>query len=358
MKKHIFLFYITISSILLFLIIDLVLSSTLYKQSHCFNYKYFNSGYYYDLFKNCSSKYRFKSGFPVVDLFTDKNGLRVASKKERKDKNNKNIFIFGDSFTFGVGLDYQNTYAGIIDKKLEDYNVYNYAVGSYSPTVHLYRLKQALKKNIYPEKIILFLDLTDVIDESNRWVDDKNIGHPIRPETKKINTKILYDNFNFTHQFINLTRFYIRVLKNKLNYSISKKINVKTSIQGQFTYTAKNQLHKEFWQPQVFEKGLAKIEFNINKIAQISQKIKSDFYVVIYPWAETLEFGEDEFSWTKYSKNLCKYNCNLINSIPDFIKYKKNNKNWPSKLYFVGDEHFNKEGARLLADVVLREIGN
>ena len=45
-----------------------------------------------------------------------------------------------------------------MEKKLNEYNFYNYAVGSYSPSVHLYKLNKAIKKNILPSKIFVFLD--------------------------------------------------------------------------------------------------------------------------------------------------------------------------------------------------------
>ena len=98
--------------------------------------------------------------------------MRVGDKNKIKQETKKNIFLFGDSFTFGVGLEYEDTFAGILESNLPQYNFYNFAVGSYSPTVHLYRLNEALDRP-FTRKIILFLDLTDVIDESQRWFYDK-----------------------------------------------------------------------------------------------------------------------------------------------------------------------------------------
>ena len=141
-----FLFYILSIFIFLtiFLILDFSLSNTILKNNHCINY----SEYFYELKKNCSGKYRFKKSFPLVKTFTDENGLRVGKKNIKKDKNKKNIFIFGDSFTYGVGIEYEKTFAGKIANNLNEYNVYNFAVGSYSPTVHLYKLQKAINKDL------------------------------------------------------------------------------------------------------------------------------------------------------------------------------------------------------------------
>ena len=55
-------------------------------------------------------------------------------------------------FKLGIGLEYENTYAGIIDTQMKDYNLYNFGVGSYAPSVHLYKLNEAIKNNIIPNK--------------------------------------------------------------------------------------------------------------------------------------------------------------------------------------------------------------
>ncbi len=82
--------------------------------------------FYYELKKNCRGKYRFKKSFPIVETTTDEMGLRVGKKSFPKNKDKKNIFIFGDSFTYGVGIEFEKTFAGLLEKKYENYNVYNF----------------------------------------------------------------------------------------------------------------------------------------------------------------------------------------------------------------------------------------
>ena len=40
------------------------------------------------------------------------------------------------------------------------------------------------------------------------------------------------------------------------------------------------------------------------------------------------------------------------------IKYKEKNNNWVNELYFVSDEHFNKGGAKFIANLVKNKIIN
>jgi len=343
-----------------FFLIDFSLSKIFYKKNHCYNFQYFDNGHYYDLKKNCKSRFRFKSGFPTVNFFTDDYGLRVGDQNKIKQETKKNIFLFGDSFTFGVGLEYEDTFAGILESNLPQYNFYNFAVGSYSPTVHLYRLNKALDAGLSPEKIILFLDLTDVIDESQRWFYDKNLKSPIRPEERVNKRKNFFQqNFKLSNEIINISRYSLGVVKNKISNLRDINKGVKTSIQGQFTYTNLNNLDKRFWKKNDFEKGLKNIRFNISEISKISKKINAEFFIAVYPWAETLYYGQEYFNWVNFAKDICNKNkCKTIDSFPIFQQYKQKNKDWSSKLYFIGDEHFNKQGAKLLANAVLMKIND
>ena len=89
----------------------------------------------------------------------------------------------------------------------------------------------------------------------------------------------------------------------------------------------------------------------------ISIKINSDFYIVIYPWPETLEYGEEYFSWQNFAFELCEFSkCKkLISAFPEFKKVKKKFTHWKKEIYFLNDIHFNVKGNRILADIIYHE---
>jgi lysophospholipase L1-like esterase len=359
-KKIIFYLLGILFTLTFFLMLDFILSNTILTKKNCYSFQEF----FYELKKNCIGKDRFKSSFPTVSIYTDNMGLRVSKNYFKKDASKKNILIFGDSFTFGVGLENEDTYPSLIEKKLSNFNVYNYGVGSYSPTVHLFKLKKAIANGVAPDKILLFLDLTDVIDEATRWNYDQKNEKPF------LTNSIIYDknkkkyfkskNFKLLKEFSSVLNFNTRIIRSKIKNSFkktSKSHNVKQSIQGSFTYVNKNNLDKRFWKENDFDLGIKKIKTNFEEIINISKKNNSDLYLIIYPWAETVEFGQNEFSWSNFGKELClKESCVLIDAIPDFVKYKKNNKNWINQLYFVNDEHFNAQGDKLLSDIVIKKL--
>tara|TARA_B100000963_G_scaffold81132_1_gene69021 strand:- start:548 stop:1633 length:1086 start_codon:yes stop_codon:yes gene_type:complete len=358
-KDYFFYALALVLSISVILIADFLLSKTFVQNKHCYKY----SEYFYELKKNCEGKFRFKKSFPLISIYTDEMGLRVGKNKIKKNLNKENIFIFGDSFTYGVGLEYEKTFVGLIEKKLDKYNHFNFGVGSYSPSVYVHKLNEALNSGKKPSKIIVFLDLSDVINESARWRFDENT------KIAQLQTNDLYNlvkekkddfsesNFKILENIFSLINYNLRLLRSKITNITSKNDKIKTSIQGSFTYTSQDNLDKKFWKKNTFETGIANIEKRFDDLKEMSNNHKFHIHLVVYPWAETLEFGQKKFNWSEFSKKLCNHDrCHLIDAISEFSKYKLNNKNWATDLYFLNDEHFNEKGAKLLSEIVISKI--
>ena len=169
-EKIFILFSVYFIFVSLIYLVDLILSNSILNYKSCMKYEKF----YYELKKNCRGKYRFKKSFPIVETITDEMGLRVGKKVFLKIKT-KRIFLFLETLYLWSWNRIREDFCWFNRKKYENYNVYNFGVGSYSPSVYLYKLKKILKEDLIPEKILLFLDLTDLIDEATRWqYDDKN----------------------------------------------------------------------------------------------------------------------------------------------------------------------------------------
>ena len=52
--------------------------------------------------------------------------------------------------------------------------------------------------------------------------------------------------------------------------------------------------------------AIKKIELKLSEISKLSRKYDSELFVLIYPWAETLQYGQEHFNWENFANNLSK----------------------------------------------------
>ena len=102
------------------------------------------------------------------------------------------------------------------------------------------------------------------------------------------------------------------------------------------------------------------IKNNFQKISNLAKKNNANLYLVIFPWPETLIYGQSEFNWEKFAANLCsKNNCKkLINLFEDFNYIKENNQNWKNLIYIDDDVHLKKFGNEIIASKIIKELIN
>ena len=100
-----------------------------------------------------------------------------------------------------------------------------------------------------------------------------------------------------------------------------------------------------------------KVEQNLYKISELAKKYNFEFYLLIYPWAETLQYGQEHFNWENFAYDLSKkYDFNVINVFPVFSKIKEENKYWYNKLYFFNDAHLNKSGHKIVGNYIATHL--
>ena len=374
LKKSYYIIIIIFLSLLSFLIIDLFISkftNLFHIRKNCYNYYKINNknkNYYsYDLSRNCFA-FEHKGKTPSYNVYTDDNGYRTGKAKNKKK--DKKILFLGDSFTYGFGVDYEYSIPGQLSKKLEnEHEIINLALTGYSPSMNLFKLKEYLNKNNPDEvkKVFYILDITDVHDEANRWTDLEGLDKPVLLD-KKVENEIkktfeIKEKFRSTRFLAYVFNKNIRNFKKsvrKFFYESSNEIEPGT-YWGKFTHTPKEKLRRDKQYQALWVNdenfGLKKIEKKILEISKILSRKNIDFYIVIHPWRETLELGQNEFSWEIYAQNLClKANCKKMINFFDEVRDLKNSQiNWKRKMYFRLDLHHTKYGNKLYADHIFRE---
>ena len=360
-----------------FLISDFIISrytNLFHVKKDCFKYtkiNHENKKYYsYELEKNCFA-IEHKGTTLSYNVITNKDGFRIG--KKFKSKNKGKIIFLGDSFTYGFGVNYEESIPGLIDKKTKhEFEIINFAVPGYSPSMNLYKLKKYLdkNKNLKIDKIFYILDLTDVHDESNRWNNINGLEMPVIIDSsveKEIEKTYEFKKNFRTSRFLSyLVNKNIRNLRKKIKkfFSNSKtdEIDYKGTLWGSFTHKQLTELEKDskdIWSVN-FDVGVKNIQLKLKEISEIVKPYNTEFYIVIHPWRETLELGQNEFNWEIFANEVCILTaCNkLINLFDDIRDIKNRNPNWKSEIYFKKDVHFNKKGNEIYSNRIFVEAFN
>ncbi len=243
----------------------------------------------------------------------------------------------------------------------------------YSPSVYNYILQNLVKtKDIKGDKVFVVIDLSDVHNEVGRWRISKNKQKPYLISTinkklsgfkkfKRENLKGLY----LISTYIRETGRSLRKLKKKeLNMRYNEDWPASGTMQGGFTYTNFNDLdncenekkENKAWICGGVNLGLSKIEEKIINFGKLVKLNNAKFYIVIIPWPETLNFGQNNFNWENYINNICKLSgCEkVINVFPEFKKIKNTREDWLKYLYLKRDTHLTNMGNKIVAEKILK----
>jgi hypothetical protein len=112
-------------------------------------------------------------------LITNNLGFKDASvRKVLLKPNSRRILLMGDSFTEAVGIDFEDSFAGLLFRagqaRPEKVEFLNAGVVSYSPSVYYKKTKYLIESGLQFDEVVLFSDLTDVTDEATSYfcIDD------------------------------------------------------------------------------------------------------------------------------------------------------------------------------------------
>tara|TARA_B100000767_G_scaffold275236_1_gene311171 strand:+ start:373 stop:1491 length:1119 start_codon:yes stop_codon:yes gene_type:complete len=270
----------------------------------------------------------------IYKTCTDKNGFRFHCNKI--EKYDDDFILIGDSFTEGIGLNYEKTFAGMLSKELK-INFHNMGVASYSPSIYKKKINFFLKKKIIkPKGVLVFIDISDIDDEFY-YYDCKN------------NESICSKHDDNISDIIN------KVDKSKINFPVYKKIKtVIRKIKRKFfpkVHSYEKNYHRSYWtyskRDDKINTGITNAIKNMNDLYLILESKNIPLSLAVYPWPGQILYDKQESLQVKIWKDFCISRCkNYINLFPEFFKEIKTSseKHVIKKYYLKNDVHFNEEG--------------
>jgi lysophospholipase L1-like esterase len=295
-----------------------------------------------------------------------------AKKEEFYD-----IIFIGDSFTEGVGYKYEDTFAGLIQNKLK-LPTANMAVKSYSTKIYLSKTKYFLDKGVKFKHLVVFIDISDLIDDSNDYILTKNFIIKDKKLGKRIETSInvnfpLLDYFVFylkneniikNFNFVKSIKKYLSkneeiVLSNSGNVisdNKAKEWQLRSDLRSQWTYSKTNQI-KGY--DLLIDVAINEQVKTMTQLYELLKKNNIKLSIAVYPWPQTILYDKRENLMKTTWENFCINKCaNFINTFPLFMNGgdQISKRKIIDKYYIENDFHFNLEGNKLIADYFIKNF--
>ena len=291
---------------------------------------------------------------------TDNNGFRIDCEKKEKNLKNFDIGFIGDSFTEGTGVNYENSFVGLIENKLPNKKIANLAVSSYSPSIYLTKIKKLLNNGYTFKEIIIFIDLSDLTDDTlcYKVIDNQKV---LRRKT----FPECFNNFNkneskftiFFEKNFKFTNILLNVINKKNHFNKQKIQNQLNNSRAEWTYNynKKNFNNFEF-------REVSSLSINHMKNLHLLLKANStDLSVAVYPWPGTLRFDKLDNLQVKIWKDFCKNRClKFYNFMPNFFSEINSKDFYASykEIFIEGDIHFNKKGNKIISENFIKKYSN
>ncbi len=359
-----------VTSILLLILLD-ILFTKIYLGVVSFineekNFMTKNEVYHHELKKNFNS---FSFNKKKEKIFTDKNGLIKLQNTDTDYSNYNNNYVFlGDSFTQGAGVNYDQSYAGILSQKFlkKGVNIINLSAVSYSPIIYYKKTDFFIKnKGLKFSKMFLFLDVSDPYDDLYRYKLENEVVVTRKKRknylTEKLNLDYLHNikqliSKNTTIIYYSLNFFYDLIFpKSKKEKEFSKKYGFIINHQANLWTHDSDYFDKEG------KKGITLSKKYLTELKKILDEHNVELTIIVYPWPGQIYRNEHSSLHAQIWKDWSSENdIKFINLFPIFFEEKERSINdrlkFIDKVYLPRNMHFNTLGHKLVADFLWSKI--
>jgi len=334
--------------------------------------------YHHDLAKNAYFK-NLKWGSEIYSVYTNSLGFRDKAVRDVPLKSDhRRILFMGDSFTYGIGCDFPDTFAGLSNEALAEQGieVLNAGVESYSPTIYWRKTKSLLEDvGLRFDEMIVFIDISDVEDEATRYfLNEKGnvVGYDaerLPPDaTNRISQKSLLppstaqivDRVGLLIKNNSILAFYVLFEIRRLwNAAALRLVGIPNGLIGSKTincrkslWTIDKNIYEEYGQ-----EGLWKCGFYMDKLNDLLRERGIDLTVAVYPWPDQIFHNDRDSIQVSFWKDWCqKHGARFLDFFPYFLTGRTNSEREAllDRYYVPGDVHWNKNGHRLVAKAFLK----
>jgi len=335
---------------------------------------------------------------------TNAEGFKVSCKQKPLPTKSYDVAFIGDSFTEGLGVPYEQSFVGMVADQMPDLKIANLGVVSYSPAIYLVKLKELLAQGYSFKHIIVFVDISDPYDESNRYdlhndaiVVDRGEPYPLplHSRLRRIASHHLPLTGEAYIQFRKSVSHQPKLAQQMgeakqdqplkptnqaaVDSTPNRQSTVNTPSATNDTHTSKDSKPILNIYDSIYQKNypvgewtynlqatnfgpdgvlgtLAKMKREMNEIYLLAQAHGAKLSVGVYPWPGQLKYDVVDSLQVKVWREFCESRCtHFYNAFPAFFKLVEQQgvDSVIYDYYFAGDVHFTERGNNVIARTIL-----
>lgn len=320
-------------------------------------YRIFNAKYHHALAVNFDGEDRW--GERTYRLITNNLGFKDAAVRDVvKKPKEKRILLIGDSFTEGIGLPFEETFAGMLyragQERREKVEFLNAGLSSYSPVIYYKKIQSLLDDGFHFDEVVVFSDPSDVQDEATSYfcIDDdpkyRVLCDPEDLSPKRKRTK------SFVSTYMHVTDAIGDWIERRIPYFKVKEPPLYEFRRIDWLYP--NPKVYQFL-PLGIEGGITRSLQNMDALSKLLSQHGIPLTIVVYPWPAQVAHNDHDNRQIDIWKNFCRDRCkDFINLFPVFYREQTASPDWYEHLFIPGDIHFSKLGNELVFHAVAPRI--
>jgi hypothetical protein len=233
--------------------------------------------------------------YPKFKVITNSLGFRDSRIRKIDLKKKNRIVFIGDSFTFGVLLDYEFTVPGLADIyfKEKGIEVLNAGVSSYSPSIYYNKIKFFIEQGLKFSHIVVFIDISDIEDEAVVYVtDEQTKSVKSNPQSKiqmlnQNNTlkskfkEFLKSKFNISYTLLRYIDYnFLDLIRNLIFNNRTEETYIDNIASEKFTrdkWTIDENVRKKY------DLGIQKSIYNMSLLKNLLDENQAKLTIVVYP---------------------------------------------------------------------------
>jgi hypothetical protein len=299
-------------------------------------------------------------------LITNSLGFRDGSvRKVPLKSDSRRILLIGDSFTEGIGMSFEDSFAGQLyragQQRSEKIEFLNAGVVSYSPSIYYKKVKYLIESGLQFDEVVLFSDPSDVTDEAISYFcidDDPKYRAHCTPAEGSMQPAVAppkeLDFFIDRFVTTNRLRMFIKRSIQSFLGNWQKSINTDHSRIG---WTIPGLDVRKDYQPLGVEGGIARSLQNMRALSELLAARDIPLTIVVYPWAQQIAQGDRDSRQVSLWRDFCAGRCKaFINLFPVFFAAADADKDWYAHLYILGDDHYSAAGNRFMFQELARHL--